>query len=105
MPEAIICPDCQEIRCDWDCPNPRGTSNIEQPPNDAPFTWHVHDDGGWGRGAVCEVCVAERPEPAGAPYFNIRHLKRQNITGMSSRMEEREAIGDRWNDPTIDRVR
>jgi hypothetical protein len=78
-------------------------------PSDAETkTWHEHDPekpGSWAWGVSCEECRGEPPVPGTGPYFNIRTLQRQNITGMSSRMEEREALGDRWDDPKVGRAR
>ena len=67
-------------------------------------TWHVHDDDTWEWGVVCEVCRVPEPVPSPGPYFNIRQLQKQNESGISSRMEEREALGDRWDDPKVGRV-
>lgn len=78
---------------------------LDQPSEDETRTWHVHDEGGWAWGVVCDVCRVERPSPPPGPFFNIKMLQKQNATGMSTRMEEREALGDRWNDPRIGRVR
>ncbi|RLA20251.1 MAG: hypothetical protein DRQ56_03555 [Gammaproteobacteria bacterium] len=29
-PTSTICPVCQEITCDWDCPNPQGRAQEER---------------------------------------------------------------------------
>lgn len=80
---------------------------MKQPRASETKTWHVHDDDTWEWGAVCEVCQVERPVGGpgiNAPWFNIKQLQKQNATGISTAMEEREALGDRWNDPKIGRV-
>lgn len=79
----------------------------DYPADDSPDTWHVHDDG-WGWGISCDDCRQVRRGDEGAstlPQFNIRHLQRQNELGTTSSSEEREALGDRWNDPTVQRAR
>jgi len=75
-----------------------------RPPDDADFTWHVHDDGGWAEGVVCAECRAPMRLPVPGPSFNIRHLQRQNLDGTTTRSEEREALGDRWDDEKIGRA-
>lgn len=85
----------------------------DRPANDSEHTWHVHDDDTWGWGTSCSVCL---PEPrhgtarwpksvAERPQVNIRHLRAQNALGMTAREQEREALGDRWDDPKVQRVR
>ncbi len=61
------------------------------PEDDDLRTWHVHDDGTWAWGAVCEECIAT---PKGGDdkrvHFNIRHLQTQNREGWTVREKEQE---------------
>jgi len=37
----MCCAVCQEVRCDWDCPNPDGRSQEKPPPNRTPDGWYT----------------------------------------------------------------
>ena len=50
----------------------------------------------------CEELRQSTIEPR--VHFNINHLQRQNRDGTTSQSEEREALGDRWNDEKVGRV-
>ncbi len=77
----------------------------ERPSDDADFTWHEDGDH-WGYGINCDVCHTPNDwHGYDGPAMNIRHLKRQNQDGTTSASEEREALGDRWNDETVGRAR
>lgn len=56
-------------------------------------------------GCQHEMCVALRRLPDNPKVmFNITQLKRQNINNTTTAGEEREALGDRWNDPKVGRA-
>ncbi len=78
----------------------------ERPDDDADFTWHENDNH-WGYGINCDDCRGTKDGARyahTAPMVNIRHLKRQNELSITAAGEEREAIGDRWNDEKIGRA-
>jgi hypothetical protein len=77
-----------------------------RPPDDSPKTWHVHDDEGWGWGISCDECYT-RPDWIGKEtvHLAISELKKQNKDGMTTREMEREILGDRWDDPKVQRAR
>jgi len=80
--------------------------DYDYPPDDSDRTWHMHDDGTWGWGIKCDICKVEQRGDAYAhtlPKFNLHHLKRQNALGITKQSEIKEALGDRWNDPTVER--
>jgi len=77
----------------------------DYPPDDCDTTWHVHDDKTWAWGINCELCSSGQRIRNQAPMLAISTLQRQNIEGRTSREEEREMIGDRWNDEKIGRAR
>lgn len=61
------------------------------PPEDSDQTWHVHDDGTWGWGAICPVCTTRPIETDGKiVHFGIHHLKEQNRDGWTVREKQRE---------------
>lgn len=78
----------------------------EKPAHDSDQTWHEHVDGTWDWGINCLVCCKGRSFDV-VPFegMNIEHLKMQNADGMTVRELEREAIGDRWDDPNVNRPR
>ncbi len=63
---------------------------MNYPPDSEVRTWHVHDDGTWQWGAVCDKCAAPpRPDYEG-PMFNIRRLRSDNLGGYTQRELARE---------------
>lgn len=96
----------------WDERTDVSGTEFDYPPNDSDRTWHMHDDDTWGWGISCSVCLPEPRHgtarwPKGAsevPQLAIRHLRSQNATAMTTRELEREALGDRWDDPKVQRV-
>lgn len=74
-----------------------------------PYMCHVHNgmyitvEG--VEGCQHGVCIKLRELPDNPKVmFNISTLKRQNSEGSTTAGEEREALGDRWNDPKIGRA-
>lgn len=60
--------------------------DFDYPADDSDFTWHMHDDGGWGMGINCEECrgvPTGRDRASTLPYFNITRLKQQNVDGVT----------------------
>ena len=83
------------------------TMEEPMPRDDHDRTWHIHEDESWGWGINCADCRGERRGADGAstlPHFNIRHLQRQNQLHTTTQGEVREALGDRWDDPTVGRA-
>ena len=77
---------------------------FDTPSDDSDETWHQEDDH-WGWGITCPACNLKPLIRNKAPLLSISTLKRQNVEGLTSREEEREMIGDRWNDEKIGRAR
>jgi len=73
--------------------------DFDYPADDSDTTWHMHDDKTWGWGVNCPVCyTAPIPKTYTGPFFNIGHLKMQNVLGKTVREMEKDVIGDRNHD-------
>ena len=84
--------------------------DYDYPPDNSDRTWHLHDDDTWGWGISCTECLGPPRKgtyrnPNRPPGAAIHHLKRQNSLSQTTREEEREMLGDRWNDPKVQRAR
>ena len=80
-----ICPTCGATK-----------TRIAEDREPAHLNWRCESD-------ICnQLRNMEMPETRTA--FNIRTLQRQNREGKTTREEEREALGDRWNDPRVGRA-
>ena len=78
--------------------------DYDYPPDDSDETWHQADDH-WGWGIECPDCNRKAPIRNEGPMLSISTLKRQNLEGRTSREEERDMLGDRWDDPKVGRAR
>ncbi len=63
-------------------------------PKEPCATYHVHDDESWQWDAVCEVCVVVRPAAGAMPGFNIAHLHRQNVLGVTTAEEVKDVLSN-----------
>ena len=62
-----------------------------RPGPDETLTWHEHQDGTWGWGALCPACVATPlPGPTNKIHFNIARLRADNAGHYTQRELARE---------------